>query len=197
MGLQVNQKDIYTSGQASADEIIMQNPSARVYVLGNSFLKRELTHAGVHLVEENPDLVLIGFDTDLTYAKLQKTCDFIRNGVPYWATHPDFNCPTETGFMPDCGAILAFIKASTDKEADLIIGKPFAPMAQGIAKRLNLPLQHLVMIGDRLYTDMQMQKHGMKTVLVLSGETKAEDVACSDIQPHLVADSIADLIELV
>ena len=76
---------------------------------------------------ENPDIVVIGFDTTLDYAKMHAVCDFVRAGLPYIATHPDFNCPTATGsgFMPDIGAIMAFIEASTGRRPELIVGKPY------------------------------------------------------------------------
>jgi HAD superfamily hydrolase (TIGR01450 family) len=113
-----------------------------------------------------------------------RLCDLVRAGLPYLATHPDFNCPTETGFMPDIGAMMAFVKAATGRDPDLVVGKPNRLIVEAAAQKLKLPLDALGMIGDRLYTDIALgQTAGITTVLVLSGETRAEDVAASPFQP--------------
>ena len=85
-----------------------------------------------------PDFAVLGFDTTLTYEKIWRLCDLIVAGVPYIATHPDVNCPTETGFMPDIGAMMALIAASTGKQPDVIIGKPYAPIVEALADKLGL-----------------------------------------------------------
>ena len=86
----------------------------------------------------------MGFDTTLTYEKIWKLCDLVAAGVPYIATHPDINCPTETGFMPDIGAMMAMIAASTGKQPDVIIGKPYAPIVEALVEKLHLPVESLV-----------------------------------------------------
>ena len=87
-------------------------------MLGNEFLREEFNEAGIEVDDRDPEIVVIGFDTTLDYDRMWAVCDFVRAGLPYIATHPDFNCPTETGFMPDIGAIMAFIEASTAMSLD-------------------------------------------------------------------------------
>ncbi len=120
---------------------------------------------------DHPDFAVLGFDTTLTYEKIWKLCDLVTAGVPYIATHPDINCPTETGFMPDIGAMMAMVQTSTGKQPDVIIGKPYDPIVQALTAKMNLPVDQLCMVGDRLYTDIALGKTGLATVLVLSGET--------------------------
>ena len=96
-------------------------PGKRAFVLGNEFLLAEMREAGVKVDQADPELVVVGYDTTLDYKKMAAVCDFVRAGLPYIATHPDFNCPTETGFAPDIGAIMAFIEASTGRRADLVV----------------------------------------------------------------------------
>ena len=103
--------------------------------------------AALSLTDETPDFIILGFDTTLTYAKLWKLCDLVRAGVPYIATHPDYNCPTETGFMPDIGATIAFVKASAGREPDLVVGKPNRLLAEKAAERMGLPLS--INVHDR------------------------------------------------
>ena len=112
MGLDVGEDRIVTSGQATIYYLKKNYPGARVYLLGNPLLQAEFEQAGIVLEEEHPDVVVTAFDTSLDYEKMCRVCDHVRAGLPYLATHPDYNCPTENGFIPDAGAIHAFIHAS-------------------------------------------------------------------------------------
>jgi len=164
-------------------------------VMGNDLLKEELCSLGLPVVEKEPDIVLTAFDTQLTYQKLWDCCDYVRQGLPYIATHPDFNCPTETGFMPDLGAMTELIYASTGRRPDRVIGKPERDIFACASARTGVPLSQCAMCGDRLYTDIAAgQKQGLFSILVLTGETKQEDLAASDIKPDLVLDRLADLV---
>jgi HAD superfamily hydrolase (TIGR01450 family) len=193
MGLDLPETKIFTSGEATALFLKRRKPGARLYVVGTPALEREFIEHGFDLGEGRPDYVVLGFDTTLTYAKIQTLCDWIVAGVPYIATHPDINCPTETGFMPDIGAMMAMIAASTGKQPDVIIGKPYAPIVEALADRLHLPIESLCMVGDRLYTDIALGKTGLMTVLVLSGETQIKDLEQSPFQPDFVMDHLAAL----
>ena len=198
MGLDVDRSKILTSGEATASYVKHAYPGLKPYVLGNDFLIEELREAGIEPVKDNADYVIAGFDTTLDYAKMTRVCDYIRAGLPYIATHPDFNCPTETGFIPDIGAIMAFIEASTGRKADLIIGKPYRGIVDAALERTGLRVQDLAMVGDRLYTDIETgNRHGMTSILVMSGETTPEMLAKSDIKPHLRYDKLADMIPLL
>ena len=186
---------VMTSGHAAAHYILEQFPNGRGYLLGNEVLRAELTEMGLAFTEDDVDYVLVAFDTTLDYAKMCKVCDYIRAGKPYIATHPDYNCPTETGFVPDMGAIMAFIEASTGRKADIILGKPYVGIVREAQGRIGYALQEMAMVGDRLYTDVATGvNHGMTGILVLSGEATMEDVKQSDVQPHLIFDRLADMI---
>lgn len=113
LGLPLPEELVFTAGEATALYLQERHPGASVYVVGTPALEDEFRQHGFELVEKDPQLLVLGFDTTLTYQKLWKMCDFARAGVPYIATHPDFNCPTETGYMPDIGAMIAFVKAAT------------------------------------------------------------------------------------
>ena len=187
LGLPITREKVLTSGEATAMHIQGQQPGARIYVVGTAALENDFTARSFVLTDERPDFIVLGFDTALTYAKLWKLCDLVRAGGPYIATHPDYNCPTETGFMPDIGATIAFVKASTGREPDLIVGKPNRLFVEKAAERMGLPLPALCMIGDRLYTDIALgATAGIPTILVLSGETQANEVENSPHQPTYI-----------
>jgi HAD superfamily hydrolase (TIGR01450 family) len=139
---------------------------------------------------------VLGFDTTLTYAKLQRLCEFVAGGTPYIATHADLNCPTETGFMPDAGAMIELVAASTGRRPDVVVGKPNPPIVQAVQSRLGIPIQRMCMVGDRLYTDIALGQTGLTTVLVLSGETHPQDLPGSAFQPDYVVQDLAELLQL-
>ena len=127
-----------------------------------------------------------------------RVCDFVRAGLPYLATHPDYNCPTETGFIPDAGAIHAFIHASAFRYPDRVIGKPNADIIEYLTRRVNTERGRIAMVGDRLYTDIAAgRNHGLKSVLVLSGEATMEDAGRSEVRPHLIFSSVREMIPLL
>lgn len=195
MGLVVGAEKIVTSGQATIYYLKRHFPKAKVFLLGNPLLREEFMQAGIMLEEEHPDVVVTAFDTSLDYAKMCKVCDHVRAGLPYLATHPDYNCPTETGFIPDAGAIHAFIHASAFRYPDRIIGKPNEDIIEYLTTRVNTSRERIAMVGDRLYTDIAAgRNHGLKSVLVLSGEASLEDARTSEIVPHLIFHSVREMI---
>ena len=189
-------RQVMSSGHATVRYIRERFPEGRGYLLGNPALTEEMTGMGLRFADDDDvDYVIVAFDTTLDYAKMCRVCDLIRWGKPYIATHPDFNCPTETGFVPDMGAIMAFIEVSTGRKADVVIGKPHYGIVREALERTGRPLGEMAMVGDRLYTDVATGvNHGMKGILVLSGEATMEDVAASDVTPHMIFDKLADMI---
>ncbi len=195
MGLAVEPSRIVTSGQATIAYLKRNFPGKKVFLLGNELLTREFLEEGIELEERTPDVVVVGFDTSLTYAKMCRVCDLVRQGLPYLSTHPDYNCPTETGFIPDAGAIHAFIHASAFRYPDHIIGKPNGDIMDYLAQRAGVTKSQTAMVGDRLYTDVAAGvNNGYTGILVLSGEAGMEDVRTSKIIPDLIFNSVKDMI---
>ncbi len=195
MGLAVTPDKIVTSGMATIAYLKKHFPGKRVYLLGNELLCREFEREGIRLEEESPEVVVTGFDTSLTYAKMCRVCDLVREGLPYLATHPDFNCPTETGFVPDAGAIHAFIHASAFRWPDHIIGKPGGDIMDYLALKAGAAKEETAMVGDRLYTDVAAGvNNGYTGILVLSGEAGMEDVRESEVIPDLIFSSVKEMI---
>ncbi len=198
MGLDVPREKILTSGEATADKLNQLYPSKRAFVLGNEYLIEEFSQMGVIVDQENPEIVVIGYDTTLDYKKMTRVCDLVRSGLPYIATHPDFNCPTETGFAPDIGAIMAFIEASAFRRPELIVGKPNTGIVEAALRRTGLKAGEMAMVGDRLYTDIETGlRSGMLSILVMSGETTEEMLAKSETVPDLKFGRLADMIPLL
>lgn len=196
MGFPLSAEKVFTSGEATARFLQREFPAKRIYLVGTPALEEEFREFGLQLVEENAEVTVVGFDTTFTYKKLHRLCDYVRAGLPFIATHPDLNCPTDTGYLPDIGAILAFVKASTSRDPDLIIGKPHRQIIDELSNKISLPIQNLAMIGDRLYTDIALgQTANITTILVLSGETTLEDVHLSPFQPDLIFNHLGEVAD--
>lgn len=198
MGLDVGEEKIVTSGQATIYYLQHNFPGAKVFLLGNPLLQEEFLVAGILLEDEHPDVVVTAFDTSLDYGKMCKVCDLVRAGIPYLATHPDYNCPTETGFIPDAGAIHAFIHASAFRYPDRVIGKPNGDIIEYLSVRVEAERGQMAMVGDRLYTDIAAgRNNGLTSILVLSGEASMEDVYRSDVVPHLIFESVKEMAKML
>jgi HAD superfamily hydrolase (TIGR01457 family) len=195
MGLEIGPERIVTSGMAAIDYLKKHFPDKKVFLLGNELLREEFAQAGIRLEEEAPEVVMVGFDTSLTYQKLCRVCDLVREGLPYLSTHPDFNCPTETGFIPDAGAIHAFIHASAFRYPDVIIGKPNGAIMDYLSQRAGARKEETAMVGDRLYTDVAAGvNNGCRGILVLSGEAGIEDIKADGVVPDLIFSSVKEMI---
>ena len=196
-GLAGPREKIISSGMATAIYLHQEKPGARVYLVGTPSLEEEFQKFGFTLDDTDPDYLVLGFDTTLTYQKIRTLADFVVEGRPYIATHPDINCPTPDGFMPDIGAMMAMIKTSTGRDPDLIIGKPNQPMIAAIVELTGFAPENLTMVGDRLYTDIALGAAGVKTVLVLSGEAKREDLDTAPHQPDLICENLGELLSIL
>ena len=196
MGVRDVFRNVLTSGHAAASYCLREFAGKKAFLLGNDMLRKELIELGLEIDDEHPDYVLIAYDTTLDYAKMTAVCDFVRAGLPYIATHPDFNCPTETGFAPDIGAIIAFIEASTGRRPDLILGKPYAGIVEEALKLTGLEKHELAMVGDRLYTDIKTGLNfGMLSIMVLTGEGTLEEVKETGIEPDLIFERLSSMNE--
>ena len=198
LGLRVYSDEIYTSGQVTCEYILDHFRGSKVYLLGNERLRSEFLLYGIELSDTDPDIAVLGFDTTLTYDRLYQFCKFVKKGIPYIATHPDFNCPAEECPMPDVGAFIEAIRLTTDRVPEYIMGKPHTIAGERISKRYNLPPSQIAMVGDRLYTDIAFGKNcGFVSVLVLSGETTKEMAEKSDIIPDVMLNKVKDIIPLM
>lgn len=200
MGLDVGEDGVMTSGEATIRYLHREHPGRRVYLVATPSYQTEVLEGGVTLAagRSDADVAVLAFDTGLTFEILVVLCDLVRDGKPFIATHPDFNCPVDGGYIPDVGSFLALVQASTGRRPDVIIGKPGRMMVAALCERWNLPAERIAYVGDRLYTDIAMAADsGMLGILVLSGETSLADLEGSPHQPDLVVEGLAELVELL
>jgi HAD superfamily hydrolase (TIGR01457 family) len=194
LGIHADEERILLSTDGVIAYLIERNKK-EVYVVGTKSMKQMFLEAGFDIDSSNPGFIVLGFDTELTYEKLKTAALYIQKGVELIATHPDFVCPTPEGFIPDTGAMLALFEKATNKKPHKIFGKPNPEMITHILKKHDISPEEVVMIGDRIYTDMELARRvPCDSILVLSGETKKEDLESIEKRPTLVVESVADLI---
>ncbi|MFX1323985.1 MAG: HAD-IIA family hydrolase [Promethearchaeota archaeon] len=167
----------------------------KLFLLGSTSLKREFEKEGFELDEENPEIVVLAFDKELTYERLAKATKFLlSNDFPYIATHLDNRCPTENGYIPDAGGIAALLYKTTDRMPK-VFGKPNREMLLFKLKQLSIAPKEAIIFGDRLYTDIKMGKNaGVLTCCVLSGETTLEMIKENDVKPDFILNGIWELL---
>lgn len=185
---------VYTSAMATAEYVAARFPHKRVYLLATDAVKEEFSRT-VPLVGEAPDVVILAYDTTLTFAKMKRFNEFLAGGAVFLATHPDAVCPTAGVSMPDVGAFLQLFYTSSGRRPDLIVGKPGTAMGEGLERRLGIPRARMCMTGDRMHTDIRFGNNcGMHTVLVLSGETTEETMKNFPDRPDLVLPDVNALV---
>lgn len=199
-GIQAKEDNFFTSSQATILYLKQKYPLAKVYCQGTRSLLSELRVSGIDVTEnvEPVDVVVVGFDTELTMDKLRKTCEILSTqNVDYIATNPDWVCPTSFGSIPDCGSMCTMIKNATQRWP-VFIGKPEPTMINVVCQKYSIPLNDAVIIGDRLYTDIASGIHaGITTICVLTGETSVDDIINNDIKPTFTFKSVNDIYNLL
>ena len=204
MGIEATADEMYTTALATIDYLKTHLPDAkRLFILGTPSMTSEFVKAGFEVAEDSaddrPDAVVVAFDKTLTYDRLCRAAWWIQQGLPYIATNPDRVCPTDQPtVLVDCGSICKCLEHATSRQPDITLGKPDPNMLSGIMQRYGLRADEIAMVGDRIYTDVQMAFNaGAFGVLVLSGETTLDIVAEAPRKPDLTADSIAVLGDLL
>lgn len=200
LGVPTDAADVINSSSVLVRHLQRTAPEARLLVIGERSVKRELLEGGLTLTEDpgRTDIVVACFDRTFDYGKLQRAFDAIRAGARFIATNRDPYCPVPGGGLPDCGAIVAAIEACTGHAVDAVMGKPSPIMAGTIIERLALPAASILVMGDRLETDVALARAaGMASALVLTGATDAAALAASALQPDYVLGSPAEVIPAV
>lgn len=200
MGIKADESNFYTSVDAAATLLKERFGTQLIYAQGTKSFVNNLKAQGLNVTEkydENAKCVIVAFDTELTLEKLSATCKTLLKDVPYYATNPDWVCPTEFGYVPDCGSMCFGIEKATGK-APVFIGKPNPVMIDAVVKKFGASKSETVVIGDRIYTDVASGVNaGVDTVLVLSGETTAEACNESDVKPTFVLSGVGEIAEML
>jgi len=194
MGVEVTLSEILTSSQATAMYLeTLAPPRTKVYVIGEEGLETAVRERGYIISRDGAEFVVVGMDRRLTYEKLKVATLLIRKGARFIGSNPDKTLPTEEGFIPGAGAMLAALEASTGV-APTIIGKPERSIFELALAKLGSSKENTAIVGDRLDTDvLGGHNAGLTTILVLSGATTRQDVDDAPIQPDLVFEDIRHL----
>ena len=195
LGFPCERENVFTSGMATGMYLKTRHPGEKVYAVGTPAFERELVSYGVELTQsDDATVVCAGFDTTLTYEKLDKAVHFLRRGAAFIAANPDWVCPMPAGeVLPDCGSICALLTAASGAKP-FYIGKPNRSMVDIISEMTGVPNSQICCVGDRLYTDIAVAVNaGAVSVLVMSGETTRKILDESETKPDYVLADVAEL----
>ena len=200
IGVPAECEDFFTSTDAACVYLRRNWHGNKIYALGTATFRAQLAEAGFPItdhLEEGIDCLLMGYDTELNYRKLEDACILLGQGVEYLATNPDWVCPTAYGFVPDCGSFAEMLHRATGRRP-YFIGKPKPDMALLAIEKAGAKPEDAVLIGDRIYTDIACGVNaGITTVLVFSGETTREDLAASEVKPTFSSQDIAVIYDMI
>jgi NagD protein len=199
LGIEAREDEIYTPAESTITYLRTSLPHVKaIALLGTPSLEHEFAEAGFTVNWDAPEAVVVGFDTTLTYERLCRAAWWISRGLPFLATHPDFVCPTsEPTVLVDCGSLCACLAAATGRHP-LVFGKPNPSILHELGVRLHLAADEMLVVGDRIYTDMKMAREaGVPAALVLTGETTAAQAAELPQKPELIVADIGQLGELL
>jgi len=185
---------VIISSHVAIDYIKRRRPGKSVYLLGNENLTNDFINAGIELNCQDPDIIVLGFDTTLNYEKINTAARFLAAGKEYFATHPDDNCPLKNGFMVDTGSMMAMFYRSTGRYPSVIFGKPYDYTVDYVTNKIGCRREEIAFVGDRLATDIAIgTKNGLKTALVYTGVTSPEQYAQSEIKASAEFKNIGEL----
>lgn len=197
LGIKATPDDFLTSTNATVMWLTNKNYK-KIYAFGTASFREQLTAAGLPVTEtlsDDIDCLCVGFDTELTFQKLEDACILLGRNVDFVATNPDWVCPTWYGYVPDCGSVCEMLYRATGKRP-YFIGKPQPDMALMAMKKTGFSKKETVIFGDRLYTDIACGVNaGISTVFVLSGEGKLDDLKKSDAKPEFIYSNIREIYE--
>ena len=197
LGIKADADDFLTSTNATC-LYLSKKDYKKIYALGTKSFVEQLKEANLSVtttLSDDIDCLLMGFDTEITFQKLEDACILLNRGVDYIATNPDIVCPTWYGYVPDCGSISQILYNAT-KRNPVFIGKPQPEMPYLAMEKTGYSKEETVVLGDRLYTDIACGVNaGISTVFVLSGEGTMEDLQKSPTKPEFVYKNIREIYE--
>lgn len=193
LGIKVGESHVYTCAMATARFLASQKPNGTAYVIGEGGLLTALHTNGFSIVDKDPDYVVVGEGRNLNFEMAEQALRMILGGAKLVATNMDPNCPTQHGPRPGCGAVVAMLESASGVKA-FSVGKPSPIMLRAARKDLGLTTDETIVIGDTMETDIlggtQLE---YRTVLVLSGSTRQQDLRNYAYQPDLVVPSLGHL----
>ncbi len=197
LGIYDKRDIIYTSLDATISYLLKNYADKTVYPICTKVVKKYLIRHGIK-VKEKADVFLLTFDREITYRKITLATNILNEGGKFIATHPDITCPAEPYYVADVGSFIKMFKASTGRTPDVIVGKPNKIMANELLESLSVTKEEVIMVGDRLYTDIKFGvNNGFASVLVLSGETTKEDYEKSDIKADYILNDANEILKLI
>jgi len=190
-GLDIKLEEIITSAQVTGEYILRRFGKSRLYVLGSDSFKRELSKYGHVIVEDDADAVVVGIDRQLNYEKLNRAMRILMGGAKLVAAGMSRFIPEEQPVM-SIGPVAVALSYATGVRP-IVTGKPSRIMyIHALVKSSSLPEESAI-ISDDLEDLVYARKFDMRTILVLTGATKIDDL--KSFKPDLVLNNVDEIAE--
>ncbi|MBM4174856.1 MAG: HAD-IIA family hydrolase [Ignavibacteria bacterium] len=190
--------DIITSAEITSDYLAENHSNEKVFVIGENPLIKCLNNSGIETTDviSKIDIVLISLDRTLTFEKFHIAQNALKRGARFFAANTDLTCPIEEDEIPDAGATIAALERLTNRKLEMNFGKPSRLMIERALRKLGIPPNECLIVGDRLDTDIAMGNYfGIDTALVLSGVTPSYEKDGREIEPTFIIHDISKLID--
>lgn len=197
--LNTTEEQFITSGYMTIRFLKEHYANGTIFVLGTESFLLELRKNGLHVIEtaeKNTDCVVVAYDSELNYNKLTEVCKvLLTQDIPFYGTNPDLRCPTDFGFIPDCGAICEMLTRTTDR-TPAYLGKPSREVVELCLSQSGFTREETLVVGDRLYTDIACGINGgVDTCVVFTGEATPADLADTAFPPTYAFENVAELLK--
>ncbi|MDO5132390.1 MAG: HAD-IIA family hydrolase [Eubacteriales bacterium] len=212
MGIALVPAQVFLSTQVILEEMQRLHPNDAFFIVGTPNLENAFRGAGLKVVNgpgngngstdsSSLPVVILGFDTTLTYEKISRACKYVRHGAAYYGVNMDYNCPVDDNgsidYIPDCGSIAKLVERSTGRFPDFY-GKPSRHALEHVIRHTGFKEEELAFVGDRIYTDIAIANGSEAlSIMVLTGETQMADLAQYDFRPDIILPSLAELDDLL
>ena len=191
MGIYDEKDTVFTSGMSTLSYLNREHKANSVYLMGTEALRREFIMGGIKLVDDEPDVVVVSYDTEINYEKITKVTHFLSKGAKYITTHGDMLCPAKINYLPDVGTYINMFESATGRRPEVNCGKPYEVMGEAIMEILGLQPHEIIMCGDRLSTDIAFGvNNGFWSLLVWSGETDKNMYKKSEVKASFTLDDL-------
>lgn len=227
MGIPASPEQVFLSTQVILEEMQKLHPDELFFIVGTPNLSEAFRGAGLRVCEDEAaasgdrdgfyarllrqdedapaesglPVVILGFDTTLNYDKISLACRFVRRNAPYYGVNMDYNCPIDNDgyidYIPDCGSIARLVERSTGRFPDFY-GKPSRHALDHIIRHTGFAEEEIAFVGDRIYTDIAIANNTQAlSIMVLTGETRMEDLGQYDFRPDIILPSLAEITEFL
>lgn len=197
LNINADRKEVINSTIVIKNYLAKYYPGSFFYAIGEKIFIKEIEEAGLTYSDDPAkiNLVIVTLDRTLNFEKIEIAARALEKGAVFFAANIDNTCPVIDGEITDAGVTIAALEKRTDRKLQLHFGKPSEFMFREIVDSLNIELKKILLVGDRLETDIAMGNlFNIDTALVSTGVKNYHNNDL-DFHPTYNLKSVADILK--